>query len=135
MALMNWSAEYSVEVPTFDREHQQLFGMLNELHDGMRAGQGKQVAPNILKRLVEYTQQHFAAEESAMKRTAYANFVVHKIEHDKLTAQVLKMAQEYEQGKIALSMALVDFLRDWLKSHIMSSDKKYSQHMSSAGVR
>jgi hemerythrin len=134
MALLNWSTEYSVEVPTFDRQHKKLFDMLNELHDAMKAGKGSQVAPAILKRLVEYTREHFSEEESAMSRTRYPDFVNHKAEHDKLTAEVVKMVDDFDQGKIVLSMSLLDFLRDWLKTHILASDTKYSRHMKSAGI-
>jgi hemerythrin len=30
MALLDWSNQYSVEVQSIDRQHQQLFAMLNE---------------------------------------------------------------------------------------------------------
>lgn len=135
MALLNWSKEYSVDVQSIDLQHQKLFEMLNELHDAMKEGKGGQIAPAILTRLVTYTREHFAAEEGMMKRTGYPDFVRHKAEHDKLTGEVVSLVQDFAQGKVALSMKLTNFLRDWLQSHILACDKKYSAHMYAAGVR
>jgi hypothetical protein len=41
MALLTWSTEYSVAVEVIDKQHQQLFAMLNELHDAMKAARAR----------------------------------------------------------------------------------------------
>src|ERR1700692_3308823 len=104
MPLLNWKSEYSVEVESIDKEHKKLFSMLNELHDAMGTGKGSQIAPQILKGLVAYTQEHLASEQSIMKRIKYPDFAKHKAEHDKLTDAVAKTAQDFEAGKSVLSM-------------------------------
>lgn len=134
MALLNWSKEYSVEVPSIDKEHQKLFGMLNELHDAMMVGKGSQIAPEVLKRLVAYTCEHFANEESIMVRTRYPDFARHKVEHDKLASEVAKIAQDFNEGKVVLSIKLPEFLRAWLHSHILGCDQRYSRHLQAAGI-
>ena len=134
MALMTWSKEYSVDVPSIDREHQKLFGMLNELHDAMQVGKGSQIAPEVLKRLVAYTCEHFANEESIMVRAHYPNFAGHKVEHDKLTSEVGKIVQDFNEGKVVLSMKLLEFLRTWLQTHIRGCDRQYSRHLQAAGI-
>ena len=135
MAILNWSNEYSVEVVSIDREHQTLFSMLNELHDAMKAGKGSTLVPLILIRLVTYTREHFANEEKLMSRARYPDIGRHKAEHDKLTGEVEKTMQDFEDGKTVLSMDLLDFLCNWLQDHIAGCDKKYSASMLAAGVR
>ncbi len=135
MALLNWSREYSVEVQSIDKEHQKLFGMLNELHDAMKVGKGSEIAPAVLKRLVAYTCEHFANEEGMMVRTRYPDYARHKVEHDKLTSEVVNIVHDFDAGKVVLSMKLLDFLRAWLQSHILGCDKKYSSHLQAAGIR
>lgn len=130
MALMNWSTEYSVEVESIDQQHQQLFAMLNELHDAMKAGKGTQQAPRVLKNLVEYACEHFALEEALMAQAEYPELVRHKAEHDRLTAEVAKLMQDLESGKTVLSMKLLQFLRNWLQEHILGCDKKYISYLS-----
>ena len=90
MALFSWSDKYSVDVPSIDKQHKKLFDMLNELHDAMSTGNGSQLAPAILKRLVAYTQEHFVAEEAMMKQARYPDLASHKAEHDKLSSEVAK---------------------------------------------
>ncbi len=134
MALLNWSGEYSVEVQSIDKEHQKLFDMLNELHDAMKVGKGSVVAPEILKRLIAYTCEHFAHEEGIMVRTRYPDYARHKAEHDKLTSEVTNIVHDFEAGKVVLSMKLLDFLRAWLQAHILGCDKRYSRHLQAAGI-
>ena len=135
MAIISWSEEYSVKVASIDRQHQKLFGMLNELHDAMKSGAGSKVAPTILKGLVAYTREHFSNEESIMQRVKYPAFAQHKAEHDKLTAQVVSMLAEFEAGKAVLTLQLLEFLRKWLQVHILDCDKKYSSSLEAAGIR
>lgn len=134
MALLEWSNEYSVDVPSIDKQHMKLFVMLNALHDAMKTGTGSQLAPEILKSLVQYTREHFGNEESLMIRAQYPGFASHKAEHDKLTGEVVKMVRDVEEGKAVLSMDLLEFLRKWLQAHIAASDKKYTAHLQGAGI-
>lgn len=129
MALMTWSTDYSVEVALLDKQHQKLFEMLNKLHNAMRLGEGRHLAPRILSELVQYTREHFATEEALMKQANYPELIAHKAEHDKLTREVVKMVQDIEQGKAVLSMKLMQFLESWLKDHILGRDKKYVSYM------
>ena len=71
MSTFHWSDKYAVQVSTFDRQHQMLFQTVNELHEALGKGQGKMVVGDVLKRLINYTATHFAAEESAMERTRF----------------------------------------------------------------
>jgi hemerythrin len=135
MALISWDTQYSVAVDSIDKQHQKLFGMLNELHEAMKAGQGKQTVPLILGRVVQYAAEHFANEESLMRKAGYPAYAGHKAEHDKLTAEVLQMVRDFEAGKVVLTMDLADFLRKWLQTHIIACDKRYTAHMQAAGVR
>jgi hemerythrin len=135
MALLDWKTDYSVDVQSIDLQHKKLFGMVNELHEAMKSGKGSQIAPEILKRLVAYTREHFANEESMMLRAKYPAFASHKAEHDKLTTEVVKLVQDFDAGKVALSVKLLEFLRSWLQNHILSADKKYTSHLQAAGIR
>jgi hemerythrin len=126
MALWNWSPEYSVEEDSLDRQHQELFRMLNDLHDAMKEGTGAQAAPGILKNLVQYVLEHFACEEALMAQAGYPDLARHKAEHDKLTDELAQILQDFESGKVALSMKLLQFLRTWLQDHILGCDKKYA---------
>lgn len=82
MALIAWSDKLSVQVRQFDEEHKKLIVMVNQLHDAMKEGKGKQVVGDVLNGLISYTKNHFAAEERLMKAHAYPDYEQHKKEHN-----------------------------------------------------
>jgi len=61
-----WKDAYSVKVAALDNQHKKLFDLVNELHRAMRQGHGKDIAGDILLRLIEYTVHHFAGEEKLL---------------------------------------------------------------------
>jgi hemerythrin len=134
MSFMEWNDQMSVSVNVFDREHQQLVKMLNELHDAMKAGHGKDSLGKILDALVNYTKVHFAHEERFFAQTDYPGAAEHKKQHDDLTRQVLDFQQKYKDGSAALlTVEVMSFLKDWLVNHIQGSDKKYGPYLNGKG--
>ena len=134
MALFNWSNNYSVGVLEIDSQHKVLVGLINDLHDGMKQGKGKEALGGVLAELVRYTVYHFGFEEKILEGAKYPDLVEHKRTHKDLVAQVQKIKSDYEAGKTVLSMEVMSFLKDWLGNHILGTDKKYSSHLNSKGV-
>jgi hemerythrin len=135
MPLMSWTASLSVGIPSFDEEHAQLVGMMNQLYDAMKAGVGKEMVGRVLDGLIKYTRTHFAHEERVMQQHAYPAYPAHKAQHDSLTKRVLEVQNQYRAGKsFALSIELMNFLRDWLVTHIQGTDRNYQAYLTSKGV-
>ncbi|MGB8260827.1 MAG: bacteriohemerythrin [Terracidiphilus sp.] len=135
MALLNWSEKYSVGVKSLDNQHTALVGTLNELHTAMLKGQAASVTGNLLRKLVEYTRNHFAQEEALMSRAGYPGLETHRTQHHELTKQVGEYVERYERGEITLNLHLLNFLRDWLANHIQKSDKEYGPWLNQHGVQ
>lgn len=134
MPLIAWNEKLAVNIKQIDDEHKHLVALINELHDAMVQGKGREVMGEVLTNLVEYTQTHFAHEEHWMSTYGYLGYVRHKNEHDALTKQVLDLQRQYLQGQAVLTMDVMNFLRDWLNDHIMGSDQKYAPYLRSKGV-
>ncbi len=134
MSLLCWSEQYSVKVPSFDKQHQVLFDLINKLHDAMRVGKGSDVIGGVLAELAKYTKAHFAAEESAMQRNAYPEYSLHHAEHILFVSKVSEFSKEFVAGRAALSTSVIDFLMNWLKQHIVGTDQKYSDYLVARGV-
>lgn len=136
MPLMDWGPKLSVGVREFDAEHQKLVGMVNDLFDAMNAGKGKDRLAPILDGLISYTVSHFQHEERLMQQHAFPGYVAHKDEHDKLTHQVADIQQKFKAGATAaLSVEVMNFLKNWLIKHIMGTDKAYTAFLNGKGVR
>lgn len=134
MPLMTWNADYSVHIELVDEQHKKLVGLINGLHDAMKLGKGKDVLGKTLSQLVDYTAYHFKEEEKLFKVYAYPDYLPHKREHDALTKQALELRERFVRGELFLSNETVLFLKDWLNSHILGSDKKYGPFLNARGV-
>ncbi len=135
MPLMTWNEKMSVGVKVLDDDHKRLVALVNELHDALKTGHGKDALGKILDSLVTYTKSHFAREEQFFARTNYPDSAAHKKEHDDLTNQVLQVQAKFNSGaSTGLSLQVMNFLRDWLTNHIQGSDKKYGPYLNSKGI-
>jgi hemerythrin len=134
MPLFIWNSSYSVKVKRFDADHQQLFSIINELHEGMKAGRGKDAMNGALSKLLGYTERHFTAEEAVMKQLGYIQLPAHIEQHRKFTGKIKEVADQYKAGAAGLSVDVLDFLTQWLSQHIMATDKQYSEFMNAKGV-
>ncbi len=135
MALLSWCDKFSVQVGQFDEEHKQLIQFVNQLHDAMKMGQGKQVIGDVLSGLISYTQNHFAAEERLMKAHGFPGYEKHKKEHNQLTMSVLDLQKGYMAGSTPLSQSVMGFLKDWLTNHIQGVDKEYGPFLNGKGIK
>jgi hemerythrin len=109
--------------------------IINELHQAMIGGHGKDQLGKILSSLVSYTQAHFKTEENLMESHGYPEYTIHKAEHDRLTRTVLDFQSNFQKNEVGLTIEVMDFLKDWLSKHIMGIDKKYTPFLNSKGVR
>lgn len=135
MAFMNWNDKLSVGVESLDKQHIVLVETLNDLHAAMMKGQARAVAEKILKSLVQYTHDHFAAEEAMMESAKYPALAAHRVAHRELTKQVEDYLARFEKGDITLGVHLLNFLSEWLTKHIQGEDQKYGPWMNEHGIR
>jgi hemerythrin-like metal-binding protein len=136
MPFMQWSDKLSVSVAILDNDHKRLIELINELHDAMLAGRGKEALSKILDGLIAYTIEHFRREEGMLVNAEYPDLSAHRKEHEKLTQQVRDIQKKYLEGKsLMISMEVMTFLKDWLANHIQGTDKKYSVHLNGKGMR
>ncbi|MGQ9655754.1 MAG: bacteriohemerythrin [Thermodesulfobacteriota bacterium] len=134
MAFFEWKDDYAVGVRVMDQQHKRLVGLVDELHQAMRAGKGSEGARKVLKGLVDYTMTHFRTEEEFMEKHSYPGFLAHKREHDDLTVQAKDLLAQSERGKLTVPIEAGKFLKDWLATHILGTDKKLGKYLVAKGL-
>jgi len=139
MALMEWTDEYSVNVEEIDKQHKQLVAMLNQFYKELTAdddsSESKKRALNgLVGKMAEYTVYHFQTEETLMERSAYPSLRAHKKEHDEFVAKVTDVKDRFESGKLILTVEVTNFLKKWLREHILGVDKRLGSHLRRQGV-
>jgi hemerythrin len=135
MPLLAWKEEYSVDIREIDEQHKNLVAMINMLNEAMRQGQGKLVLESILNKLINYTATHFAAEERLLQAHGFPGLEEHRGKHEKMTRKVLILRQDFIQGKLSISIEVMDFLMNWLDKHILGTDRNYSRFLLDRSAR
>jgi len=135
MPLMTWNKNLEVGVRSMDQQHRKLVDLINALHEAMLEGKANEILGPVLEDLLRYTATHFKDEEALMTRAGYAGRDPHVAEHRALIAEVRKMQDGVRSGKLAISVSVAQFLRDWLQNHILKTDQQYSSAMIAKGIQ
>jgi hemerythrin len=134
MSFLEWKDELSVGISVIDKQHKELVNTINELHSAMSMGKGKEHLNEVLKKLTDYTKEHFKAEEGYMTKYGYPDYDAHKKEHNLFVEKVENFKRDFGLGKLLVSLEVMSFLRDWLVNHIANTDKKYTGFFNSKGL-
>lgn len=126
MPLVSWSDRYATGIREIDAQHQTLFQAVNDLHDGLMAGKGKESIDKTLDFLVKYTQSHFQSEEAFMQQQGFDGLAAHRTEHQMLLEEVAVFREQYTRNAGSVRpMEVARFLGDWLTHHIQRMDLQY----------
>lgn len=129
MDLFQWKVEYEIGLPKIDAQHRQIVDMLNELHAAKQSDSTPQAIEKTLDGLLQYTRQHFADEEAAMREADYPKLDTQRRQHLNMTDEVLKLRSEMEQGAEPATFELLNFMSEWLKLHIAGADKEFGDYI------
>jgi hemerythrin len=122
-----WKNDYSVGEPSLDTQHRQIIDLLNELHVAMQRGVEHQTIRPFLDQLLQYTVNHFQAEEKLLLAHQYPDFAQHKALHDNMRQRTIGLR---DNAGLVTGRDLLVFLKGWWCGHIQEQDKKYEPYVS-----
>ena len=120
-----WCDDFSVNVPEMDAQHQKLVKLVNQLHSAMKQQHSAEQVGKVIDELAKYTVEHFSSEEEYMASKNFPGLDEHKKVHQHFVEKVQEFEQKYMDGKVTLSLDIMNFLKDWLLNHIGKMDKQY----------
>lgn len=127
---LKWDESISVKVDLFDDHHKKLIQLINKLYRSMEEGDGNLVLLPILEELVEYTVYHFSAEEKVFEKYDYPDRESHIKQHQSFVSKAKDLYSGLQAGSSVLTNEVLDFLQEWVVTHIMKVDFKYSEFFS-----
>jgi hemerythrin len=134
MSFMEWSAELELGAAEIDAQHRWLVSQTNALYEELSgAAPRREVVGPLLEALVDYTNNHFIAEELLFERHAYPGRLAHKAEHDALSGRIVSLLMRFEAGE-SVNTEVLELLRSWLVHHIGESDRAYIPHLRAQGA-
>lgn len=129
-----WTEAYRVNVAELDRQHQDLFDAVNELDQALSTGEGEAVIASLLEKLMKYADEHFAAEEALMQQHRFPGLSTHRAQHKVFRHKIAVFLASHRAHKASVPVSLLLFLREWLKDHLLKTDKQYSAFFNARGV-
>lgn len=135
MASIEWTEDLSVKIPSIDKQHKVLIGLINKFDTAKATGSANMVLKGIMKELVRYTQAHFLYEEALFTSHGYPESDHHKKAHVKLFDKVEKFNQAELDGNEDIYTEISDFLNSWLYHHILKEDMAYSRYLVEQGAQ
>jgi len=121
---MRWLDLYSTGIETIDRQHENLTDLLNCLNEAWRTAKSHEVLLFRLDQFLDAVGVHFRDEEQLMEAKEYPDLNLHRAEHDFLLVQVLQFRTQFATNEAELTDSMLDFFRDWLRDHILISDRR-----------
>lgn len=124
----DWNDRLQLGVGAMDDEHKILIAKINDLIEALESQYVKKDKTKLLRAfdaMAEYTIEHFRDEEKFMQSFEYPQFESHKKIHEKLLNQVGEYRHLIANDQLD-DMILINFLRNWLVSHIMGVDMQYA---------
>lgn len=131
LTALEWSPAIAVGVDIIDKQHQELFTLVNKLVAAFSSGKSKEEIGNALKFLQDYVVDHFGMEEKYMLTHKYHGYDAHKAQHTKFIDEFLGMKKTYETEGASLKLAMEVQRRvgDWLLTHIKRTDKELAEFL------
>lgn len=126
-----WEESYKIGVKLIDKQHKELFRMVDELMKAVEQNASGIDLKLIIGFLKEYVVYHFNAEEDYQQSISYCDMERHKELHNRFAKTVL----EYEKRLIAsdydieVVRELGEMLTAWLISHIANIDQKIPENL------
>ena len=133
MPLMQWTPAMSVGVEELDNDHKVLIKVINDLDANAGNESRRDVVRQCLIALRRYAEFHFAREEKVMSACSYPNLEAHKDEHRDFVKRIQDVTARFDTGVEdaagIVNQELLDYLKDWLRHHILVEDLAYRAHV------
>jgi hemerythrin len=111
-----------------DAQHQMLFEIL-ELIKGPRADS------QVLHKLKDYTETHFALEEKYMTALGFPGQEEHVQAHDRFRAEIEQLIGGGEEPDAVFREIIATFLTEWLTRHVFGIDKELEAFILQSGAK
>jgi CRP/FNR family transcriptional regulator len=129
----SWSPTYRIGVEAIDRQHEKLFDIGSRFHRAWQDGARRAALRRIFGELLEYAGYHFAEEERLMQQIGYPALAQHRANHEELVELVNHYHTQLRDGVKGSERQAVEFVRTWLRAHVLDADKKIGAYL--AGSR
>jgi hemerythrin-like metal-binding protein len=125
--LLSWKTEYSVNKAELDSHHIKLFEILNTAYENVMNSLEVDCVLPIIDELSQHTSYHFSEEEQHMREKGFHEIDAHIAKHREFTNTIETLKSNYHGNNLEVAKELIILLGNWLLSHVLTEDSKYSE--------
>lgn len=125
MTQLVWQNDLNTGITVIDNQHKRIVEMINRLYVARHGSGGRPAVAAVIEELVDYTQSHFAFEETLMEDAGYPLSRAHKRVHELFIRRVNDYRLRFKAGE-DVAEELQDLLARWLFNHIRNDDAGYA---------
>ncbi|MFH2130808.1 MAG: bacteriohemerythrin [bacterium] len=128
MPYLKWDPSYSVNDPFIDSQHKNIIKAINALIDAIDDRKTSLFCTKLHKALESYAERHFFHEEKILLENHFPGLAQHQKEHDSFTKRIDELSAKFDRDEpnIEVQLQMLDFLKEWLYKHILTSDRAYA---------
>lgn len=130
MEWIHWDKVLATGHVILDTDHEHLVALFNQLATSVKERKGKLVCADLLYKIIQHAQIHFAFEEQLMAEQGYPKADQHTAEHARMVKQAVRYMVKFEADAPGSHIPLIHFPEDWLTFHILSADKELAEFLS-----
>lgn len=125
--MLKWDKKYSVNIDKFDRAHEELFALINDMSDTVTSDSDSEKMISDAENLMRFMQIHFIREERLMNDFEFGRRDEHKAVHDRVFKRMENAVEKLRENKTGAMTEMISFLNDWLPDHIVKMDMQYGR--------
>ena len=128
---IEWNARLVLGIQLIDSQHEKLVHLTNNLHVACLKNReiAKRYFIKTAREAVRYADYHFSTEEQMMIFLGYPDFRIHKKEHEGFIKEILRQTFMFAEHKNLVPNRFVQYLREWILSHIAVCDKDFANYI------
>jgi len=123
--------EFKTGIEIIDNEHKMLFEIADKIYELLNnefiIDKYDRIV-NLIEELKGYAALHFRDEEAYMESINYKKMFTQKIDHDNFIKKLNEIdLNEIDENQHKYIIDLLEFVNQWLVSHIIEKDKLIAQ--------
>jgi hemerythrin-like metal-binding protein len=131
--LIAWTDELATGILWQDLQHASLIEQINTLYAAILAKHGREQVGQIIAFLDTYVRNHFSIEEKYMELYSNPELEKHVKEHASFRRNLEELkAGQLSPGELSAESLCFD-LCEWLKTHILSIDRRLGAFLKAQG--
>ena len=124
-------AEAPVGTEDLDAEHALQYKLQAEV-ERLLAEENEAAARDVIQRLYDYSEAHFASEQVLMRLHSYPGYLAHEREHGDLLVALQSLLSSVG---VESSSTSAGSLRRWLSRHVHHSDQEFVDFLKTSAAQ